>query len=154
MTLLEALNVALQDEYKARATYRKVIERFGDVFPFVNIVEAEERHIRALQRLFEKYEIPLPVDDWQRKVEAPASVRDACADGVAAEQENGRLYDRLIEAVGGYPDVQETFVRLQEASQQNHLPAFERCLARDTAGDGCGGADGRGQRRRRRRGRH
>ena len=35
-----ALNEALQDEYKARATYRAIIQRYGPVRPFVNIVEA------------------------------------------------------------------------------------------------------------------
>lgn len=40
---------ALDDEYKARATYRKVIEAFGPVRPFVNIVEAEDRHAEAIE---------------------------------------------------------------------------------------------------------
>ena len=45
---ITAMHDALEDEYKARATYRKVIERFGRVRPFVNIIQAEERHIEAL----------------------------------------------------------------------------------------------------------
>ena len=35
-----ALNESLQDEYKARATYRAIIQAFGPVRPFINIVEA------------------------------------------------------------------------------------------------------------------
>lgn len=46
--LVHILNEALLDEYKARDTYRKVIDSFGAVRPFVNIVEAEQRHIEAL----------------------------------------------------------------------------------------------------------
>jgi hypothetical protein len=38
---IEALREVLEDEYRARATYRAVIERFGPVQPFVNILEAE-----------------------------------------------------------------------------------------------------------------
>ena len=36
---LAALREALEDEYKAQATYRKVIEKFGGIRPFINIVE-------------------------------------------------------------------------------------------------------------------
>ena len=52
--LVEAIN----DEYKARATYRLVISKFGEIRPFTNIVEAEGRHIQALLPLFDKYDIP------------------------------------------------------------------------------------------------
>jgi hypothetical protein len=37
------LMAALDDEYQARATYAQVLEDFGDVRPFSNIVEAEDR---------------------------------------------------------------------------------------------------------------
>ncbi len=37
---LAALREALEDEYKAQATYRKVIEKFVGIRPFINIVEA------------------------------------------------------------------------------------------------------------------
>ncbi len=48
--LIEAIN----DEYKARATYRHVIRKFGEIRPFINIVDAESRHIEALLPLFQK----------------------------------------------------------------------------------------------------
>ena len=79
--VLEALN----DEYKARAFYRLVIKTFGTVQPFVNIVEAEDTHARALERLCERYEIPLPMDEWDRALQPPASVLEACRAGVEGE---------------------------------------------------------------------
>lgn len=36
---------------KARAFYRLVIKMFGPVWPFINVVEAEDRHARALESL-------------------------------------------------------------------------------------------------------
>jgi hypothetical protein len=48
----QALNDALDDEYKSHATYRQVIADHGPIRPFINIVEAEARHIRALLDLF------------------------------------------------------------------------------------------------------
>jgi hypothetical protein len=117
MTLEEALGAALDDEYRARATYRAVLDAFGDVRPFINIVESEERHIQALRRLFERYEVKVPSDSWPSRVSAPASLEAACEAGVDAERENGALYEKLMEAARGRTDVEETFQRLLTASQ-------------------------------------
>ncbi|MFB6275834.1 MAG: DUF2202 domain-containing protein [Halothece sp.] len=128
--LKEALVEALNDEYKARATYQLVMERFGKIKPFINILQSEERHIQALLPLFEKYQIPIPVDNWKNRVTIPDSVVSACQAGVEAEIENGEMYQRLLAMTEGYPDVQRVFLNLQRASQENHLPAFQRCVQR------------------------
>lgn len=125
-SLAEALIEALQDEYKACATYRAILERFGPVRPFINILSAEERHIRALLPLFERYGIPVPDDHWPSQVVVPDTLAQACADGVQAEIENGAMYDRLLAMTVDYPDVQRVFRNLQRASQENHLAAFQR----------------------------
>lgn len=52
--VLEALN----DEYKARAFYRLMIKTFGPVRPFINIVEAEDTHARARERLCARWGFP------------------------------------------------------------------------------------------------
>lgn len=139
----------------ARATYRAVLDAFGDVRPFVNIVESEERHIHALHRLCERHGIEIPVDHWPDRIEAPESVEAACEAGVDAERENTALYEKLLEAARGYPDVEEVFRRLMEASEKNHLPAFERGLRRErrgAIGQGPRGDWGRQARRQRHRG--
>jgi len=71
MSLEEALRRALEDEYHARATYRAVLDAFGDVRPFVNIVESEERHIQALKRLLEKPGLAVPQENWAGRVLRP-----------------------------------------------------------------------------------
>jgi len=147
MSLEEALRAALDDEYHARATYRAVIDAFGEVRPFIHIVESEERHIEALERQCEKHGVEVPADEWTRRVSAPESLRQACENAVKAERDNAGLYEKLIEAVDEYPDVQETFRRLSEASQERHLPAFERAAGREEGRD----CTNRGGRRRRRR---
>jgi hypothetical protein len=58
--LAKILNQALDDEYKARDTYRKIVDTFGPVRPFINIVEAEQQHIELLLPLYEKYGLPIP----------------------------------------------------------------------------------------------
>jgi len=133
---IKALHEALDDEYHAWSTYDQVLTDFGEVRPFSNIREAEARHIEALTNLFACYEIPVPENLWPGKVERYTSLQEACEAGVAAEIANGEMYERLLAATQR-PDVLTVFHNLQEASQQRHLPAFQRCAQR-SAGRGRG----------------
>jgi hypothetical protein len=144
-TEIRALNEALEDEYRAWATYDQVVADFGEVPPFSNIREAEARHIGALSVLFARYGLPMPENPWPGRVERYASLQAACEAGVAAEIENGALYERLL-ASTERQDILAVFRKLQEASQERHLPAFQRC-----AGRGAGGGGGRRRRGRRNR---
>ena len=102
--------------------------------------------------LFEKHHISVPPDEWPAKAEAPGSILEACETAVSAEIENATVYDKLLNAAAEYPDVQAVLKNLQRASQENHLPAFQRCVDR---GGAAGGGQGMGKRmgRRRRQGR-
>jgi hypothetical protein len=123
-----ALLEALQDEYRARSRYAKVLERFGPVWPFAAIAAAEQRHVDALLALFQRYGIPVPPDSWPARVTYPPTLAAACAAGVAGEIDNIALYDRLLRQVR-QADIRQTFVHLQRASRESHLPAFRSCLA-------------------------
>lgn len=149
--LKSALIEAINDEYKSRAAYNAVISKFGEIRPFINIVEAEGRHVEALLPLFTKYNVAVPEDDWNSRIDTPATILDACQLGVKDEIENAEMYDRLLDLTIDYPDVQEVLKKLQRASKENHLPAFQRCVERGGAkiGGGNGGGakgEGRGQR--------
>lgn len=135
-TLKAILDEALLDEYKARDSYRKILEAFGPMRPFINIVEAEQTHIDMLKPLYERHKLPLPPEPDPDRIQAPESLLDACRLGVEAEIENVAMYDRLIEATEE-PDVVEVLKLLQRASHEHHLPAFQRCVER-------GGTPGRG----------
>ncbi len=138
-TLEGVLIEAINDEYKARATYRLVISTFGEIRPFINIVEAEGRHIEALLPLFEKHGVTVPVDDWESRIETPSSILEACRQGVEDEVDNAEMYNRLLDSTKDYPDVQSVLIQLQRASKENHLPAFQRCAERnDDQGNGRG----------------
>jgi hypothetical protein len=141
---VHALQEALDDEYRAWATYDQVIADFGDARPFSNIRDAEGRHIEALRRLFDRYGLDVPVNPWPGRVARYASLQEACEAGVAAEIENGELYERLLGSTQR-SDILEVFGNLQEASQQRHLEAFRRCASRG-AGGGRGHGGGRRQR--------
>jgi len=132
-----ALAAALDDEYKSHETYAQVIRNLGQVRPFINIVEAEARHISALLLLFERYVITPPENRWAGKTPHFASVHDACRAGVQGEIENVALYDRLL-ASTRRPDILAVYQALRSASQDRHLPAFRRCVERGGMGYGGG----------------
>jgi hypothetical protein len=48
------MNATLNDKYLAYATYDQVIEDFWHIRPFINIRETQSRHIKTLNRLFER----------------------------------------------------------------------------------------------------
>jgi len=144
--LAEVLNEALMDEYKARDTYQRIIETFGPVLPFINIVAAEQTHIELLLPLYEKYAVPLPPEPDPERVSVPDSLLSACQLGIEEELANVAMYDRLIAATD-LPDVVAVLQRLQAASRDHHLPAFQRCVVQDGlpgTGQGFGAGHGRG----------
>jgi hypothetical protein len=142
----QAVYAALDDEQKAYATYKAIMDKFGEVRPFSNIARAELRHESRLQDILKRYGLPAVANPYLNgKKPAPkarATLKAACEEGVAAEIENLTLYnDKLIPAAKAYPDIVTVFQRLRDASQHNHKPAFERCVAR---GGAPGGGYGRG----------
>ena len=126
--LAETLATALQDEFHAEAIYRGVLNDFGPVLPFYNIIEAEVRHSAAIARLYEKRGWSVPENDWTPdNVEHFASVNEACEVGVVAELANVAVYDALLAGPALPSDVVNVFRSNRAASLERHLPAFERC---------------------------
>jgi len=130
-----ALTRALEDEYHAEAFYTAVIDAYGPVRPFVNIVAAEQQHARAVAALMEAYGMAVPENGMLGSAEiaaaVPGSLAEACQIGVDAELENRSLYDgQLIPVSSAYPDIVNVMQALRDASENNHLPAFARCADR------------------------
>ncbi|WP_433745856.1 ferritin family protein [Falsibacillus pallidus] len=128
LTLPQMLTYAMQDEYLAQARYNNILGTFGSIRTFVQIKEAELRHISALMPLFERYQVPIPTDISQSFVSTPESVKAAYAAGVQGEIDNIAMYNKFL-SFNLPSDVQMVFSQLRNASQ-NHLAAFERGLAR------------------------
>ena len=138
----QAMVEAINDEYRARAFYAAVIEKFGNVRPFSNIVQAEGRHVQLWNNLFGQYGLPIPEDSFAGKVEAPESLLAACQMGVEAEIANVKMYDNFLGFIKE-PDLRAAFTQLRHVSQNNHLRAFERCTG-NPSGMGQPGGRGRG----------
>ncbi len=123
----KALVSALNDERRAYATYQAVLAKFADARPFSNIVRAEKRHETHLLPLFAKYGVTVPANEYDpAKVDAPATLAEACAAAVKGEEENIALYDEFLNFVKE-ADIRAAFDVMQAPSKEKHLPAFSRC---------------------------
>lgn len=124
---IDGLLLALNDEYLAWATYGRVNDDFSDPRPFANIQQAEGRHIERLKAVFAVYDVPVPDNKWIGSEPAFKSLAEACKAGVDGEIANRDLYARLFESTKR-EDITAVYKALQSASEDNHLPAFQRCL--------------------------
>lgn len=131
---IEGLLLALNDEYHALAIYEKVNKDFESPRPFVNIERAEAQHAERLKQIFKTYNVPVPENIWLGNAPEFKSVAEACRAGVEGEIINRDLYKKLFETTKR-EDILTVYRALQSASEENHLPAFERC----------GGGNGRGR---------
>lgn len=124
LTLEKMLTYAIQDEYAAEAEYAKIIEVYGAVRPYSNIVKAETQHISALVPLFEANEIDVPANDATAYVVLPASLKESYVIGVEAEIKNIDMYNRFLEQ--DLPDNVRTVFESLKAASEKHLVAFQR----------------------------
>lgn len=128
--VLEAL-VGPEGEYAAYATYAAILDTYGAVNPFSNIMASEARHIEALTSILDAHGVPYPEENpYLGTIEVPESLVAAAQAGVDAEIANVDLYEQQLEAVANYPEITRVFLSLQSASLNQHLPAFERAVDR------------------------
>jgi hypothetical protein len=125
-TEIEALNLALDDEYHAFAVYASVIDTFGEVEPFVEILSSEQRHINALTNQLVKLGVQVPANRWIGTIQTFDSLKKACQAAVTAEVANANLYDQLFNMTDD-PNLTRVFTNLRNASLNSHLPKFQEC---------------------------
>ena len=122
---IEALNEALDDEYKSLVTYDQVIDGFGLIRPFINIRESESMHINALKQFYMDYGLERPTNRWRSFAPRFSSVESTCLAAVEAAIENTEPYDRIMQRTAR-PEILSVFRNLRDASLNRHLPAFRR----------------------------
>ena len=126
MDLKAMLTYAIEDEYLAKAEYELIVDRYGRIRPFSNIVRAEEQHIQYFVELFNIYGYGIPADTAKDHVVLPQNLKSAFETGVGAEIDNIAMYEAFLERE--LPaDVRDVFEQLKQASE-NHLRAFKNNL--------------------------
>jgi hypothetical protein len=124
ISIEDMLVYAMQDEVTAKAEYEALIEEYGSVRPFTNILRAELRHMDLLSPLLEAYGVD--IGDFVATTNVPASLDEAYQIGVDAETKNIALYQTYL-ASELPEDVATVFNRLATTSTR-HLEAFQRQL--------------------------
>lgn len=124
-SLEDMLKYAILDEYNAQATYQAIIDTYGNVRPFTNIVIAEQTHIDLLTDLFVAYGFTVPDNNAALTVTVPASISEAIAEGKEAETQNIAIYEAFLASDDLPDDVKAVFEALINASNK-HLNAFSR----------------------------
>ena len=128
--VLEAL-MGREGEYAAYGTYAVILEEYGERNPFENIMKSERRHIESLEQIPDRYDVPHPLENpYLGLIEGPGNPAEAAQAVADVEIANVALYERQLEEVAEHPDILEVFLNLQAASQQHHLPAFQRAVER------------------------
>ncbi|RBQ29618.1 ferritin-like domain-containing protein [Aliarcobacter vitoriensis] len=124
----QILQIAIYDEFKAYETYTRIIEKFGNINPFINIKEAEAIHYSVLIQLMQKYNVEVPMNDFSTQIiNIPNTIIECCELGVAGEIDNIAMYNNLLNfAIDD--DIVDVLFKLQAASYNNHLPAFRNCV--------------------------
>ncbi len=126
--LKSMLDVLYQDEYNTRSTYEEIIDEFGSNLLYANLIQAESRHMNALERVYVRYNIQIPSLS-ARTPNLPSDLMDTYTLGKEAEEANIALYERYLDE--DLPDdVRFTFERLMNASIQ-HLNAFNQVIANE-----------------------
>lgn len=128
--VLEKL-LGAEGEYAAYAIYAAILEEYGEVKPFSKIIASAAKHIDELKHILDQYEILYPVENpYLGGIQAPESLASAAQAAVNAKIAEGTRYERQLEILANYSYILEEFVSFQTASQEKHLPAFQRAAAR------------------------
>jgi len=120
----QILQIAVYDEFEAYETYKRIIEKFGNITPFINIKETEAVHYTILTQLMQKYNIEVPTNNFQTAIiDIPNTIIECCELSVAKEISNIAMYNNLL-GFARDNDIIDILFQLQAASYNNHLPAF------------------------------
>lgn len=122
----EALKEAILEEYGALNLYQSVIQQFSSVYPFNQIVRAEQQHADVIIRQAVKYGMDVPANPGLAETPVFGTLAEACQAGVNAEIADAALYDTL-KPVTTHTDLLQVYNNLQSASPNSHLPAFQTC---------------------------
>ncbi len=121
------LGEAIREEYTAMNTYLGISKEYGDNALFARIARSEQQHVNALIRVAERHGVEVPENSGEVAEVEWTTYAEACEFGVKFEKLDAGLYDELL-AKTSNPELVRVYTRLQSASLNNHLRAFETCL--------------------------
>lgn len=125
-TMEEMLRYAYEDEHKAKYEYEYLINEEGFERPFTNILKAEERHIAALDRLYELKGIEAPEIQKPERSDSNQTREEVFKAEAEAERLNIAMYEKFLKEDLD-AETKAVFENLMKGSR-SHLTAYERNL--------------------------
>lgn len=124
----QVLQIAVYDELHTLDFCSKVLEKFGEIEPFSQVISEERYYHQILLTLCEKYRVTPPINKCYESLVVPNELSECCEIAVAMELDSINLYEHLISYVE-HADIRDILYKLQAAAYNNHLPAFRSCVA-------------------------
>lgn len=124
----EGLLLALNEAYRAEATYSQVVTDLGHVQPFAPLRLSKAAHVEFLLGLFRTYQVPIPNNPWTGKTTRFTTLREAVTAALKGEPELAEVYARAIETTGR-EDIIAVYEYLHRASLEA-AGVFERRLGK------------------------
>ncbi|HUW68768.1 MAG TPA: hypothetical protein VMX33_00915 [bacterium] len=133
ITVTDMLRWAAEDEYLAHGEYAAIMQKFGTMRPYDNIMAAEEQHLAWLKAEYKTRGLAFPNDGSAAYIAVPADLKAAAQAGVDAEIANIAMYKAFLARPElSRPEnasVKALFDQLMRASE-NHLRAFKTQLSK------------------------
>ncbi|HAE22990.1 MAG TPA: hypothetical protein DCG47_11795 [Spirochaetaceae bacterium] len=133
LAITDMLRWAAEDEYLARGEYAAIMQRFGTMRPYSNIMASEEQHLSWLRAEYQSRGLPFPADGSGAYLIIPIDLKAAAQAGVNAEIGNIAMYEAFLAqpelARSQNASVKTLFEQLKRASE-NHLRAFQTQLSK------------------------
>jgi hypothetical protein len=132
-----ALHDAFDEALRGRAAAAQALLDLGEVSVFRVLLEADARHLTTLTALFERYDLPLPVDGWAGRAPRCSTVEEACRAAVTSLEARADLCERLLD-VTRRADLLTAFRTFQSTALDRHLPALRRAVGAAAQKHRCG----------------
>lgn len=129
--VLDAMDVMIQEEYRAAAEYERLGRDHAGVQPFAGWAESERAHAEMIGWLYRDRGRTAPPSRWSADAIPPGRpLKQACAAALAAEERAVRLYDGYLDRMETElpSDVKRVFRHNRNVAKLQHLHPLQECV--------------------------
>ena len=123
------LREAYAGEIQVQGMYKKAIDEFGPVRPFIMLIRSREVHLLVLAGIADKYGIELPTEIASDTTGIDYATREvACESLSLSEAELIAQHQKALETIGDeYPDMTVVLSELIRSGDELLIPALNKC---------------------------
>ncbi len=129
--VLDAMDVMIQEEYRAAAEYERLGRDHAGAQPFAGWAESERAHAEMIAWLYRDRGKTAPLSRWSADaLPARRPLKQACAAALAAEERTVSLYDGYLGRMDAElpADVKRVFRHNRNVARLQHLHPLRECV--------------------------